>query len=247
MHRRRRRDARLADRAAGAALEARRPRREGPHPVPRPAPASGRREPRLVGDPHAGAPAPGDLGRRVRRRAARARRAGAAACTPRSPGLDSLPQERCRRSSTLDRLEAAFPGDGRARRSSRSRPTPTPPAFKNAVNELRAKALDDRRRCTARSTSTSTRRTRRRGSRSRSTATASTRRRTRRSPRSATTCCRRRIGQVPGATYAVTGGTAASYDANQAMKHSAPLVFGFVLAVRVPAPARRVPLDRDRR
>jgi RND superfamily putative drug exporter len=38
------------------------------------------------------------------------------------------------------------------------------------------------------------------------------------------------LGRVDGVTYAVGGGTAASYDANQAMKHSAPLVFGFVLA-----------------
>ena len=37
------------------------------------------------------------------------------------------------------------------------------------------------------------------------------------------------IGKLPGATWAVTGGTAASYDTNQAMKQSAPLVFGFVL------------------
>jgi RND superfamily putative drug exporter len=37
------------------------------------------------------------------------------------------------------------------------------------------------------------------------------------------------IGTIPGADYAVTGGTAASYDFNQALKHSAPLVFGFVL------------------
>src|SRR5437868_2115359 len=37
------------------------------------------------------------------------------------------------------------------------------------------------------------------------------------------------LGRVTDATYAVGGGTAASYDANQAMKHTAPLVFGFVL------------------
>ncbi|TMK94768.1 MAG: MMPL family transporter [Actinobacteria bacterium] len=37
------------------------------------------------------------------------------------------------------------------------------------------------------------------------------------------------IGKVPGAVYAVSGGTAASHDFNQAMKHSAPIVFGFVL------------------
>jgi uncharacterized membrane protein YdfJ with MMPL/SSD domain len=37
------------------------------------------------------------------------------------------------------------------------------------------------------------------------------------------------IGTLPRTNYAVTGSTAASYDANSAMKHSAPLVFGFVL------------------
>jgi uncharacterized membrane protein YdfJ with MMPL/SSD domain len=38
------------------------------------------------------------------------------------------------------------------------------------------------------------------------------------------------IGKVPAATYAVTGGTAISYDENQMLKHKAPIVFGFVLA-----------------
>jgi uncharacterized membrane protein YdfJ with MMPL/SSD domain len=37
------------------------------------------------------------------------------------------------------------------------------------------------------------------------------------------------LGQIQGATYAVTGGPANSYDFNQSLKHSAPLVFGFVL------------------
>ena len=37
------------------------------------------------------------------------------------------------------------------------------------------------------------------------------------------------VGRLSGATYAVTGGTAASADANALLKHSAPLVFGFVL------------------
>ncbi len=37
------------------------------------------------------------------------------------------------------------------------------------------------------------------------------------------------IGHVPGATYAVTGDTAGSYDWNQMMKSSIPIVFGFVL------------------
>jgi uncharacterized membrane protein YdfJ with MMPL/SSD domain len=37
------------------------------------------------------------------------------------------------------------------------------------------------------------------------------------------------VGHVPGATYAVTGETAGSYDWNQMMKSSIPIVFGFVL------------------
>jgi uncharacterized membrane protein YdfJ with MMPL/SSD domain len=37
------------------------------------------------------------------------------------------------------------------------------------------------------------------------------------------------IGTLPDTQFAVTGGTAASHDENAAMKHSAPLVFGFVL------------------
>jgi uncharacterized membrane protein YdfJ with MMPL/SSD domain len=39
------------------------------------------------------------------------------------------------------------------------------------------------------------------------------------------------IGKVSGATYAVTGGTAISYDENQMLKSKAPIVFGFVLAL----------------
>jgi uncharacterized membrane protein YdfJ with MMPL/SSD domain len=37
------------------------------------------------------------------------------------------------------------------------------------------------------------------------------------------------VGTLPNATYAVTGGTAGSYDWNQLIKHSLPIVFGFVL------------------
>jgi uncharacterized membrane protein YdfJ with MMPL/SSD domain len=37
------------------------------------------------------------------------------------------------------------------------------------------------------------------------------------------------IGTIPGASYAVTGQTAGSYDWNQMMKSKLPLVFGFVL------------------
>src|SRR5207237_7166624 len=37
------------------------------------------------------------------------------------------------------------------------------------------------------------------------------------------------VGKLSDASYAVTGGTAASADANSLLKRSAPLVFGFVL------------------
>ncbi len=37
------------------------------------------------------------------------------------------------------------------------------------------------------------------------------------------------IGKIPGASYGVTGTTAQSYDWNEMMKNSLPLVFGFVL------------------
>jgi uncharacterized membrane protein YdfJ with MMPL/SSD domain len=37
------------------------------------------------------------------------------------------------------------------------------------------------------------------------------------------------VGKISGVEYAVSGGTAASHDFNQAMKRSAPIVFGFVL------------------
>ena len=37
------------------------------------------------------------------------------------------------------------------------------------------------------------------------------------------------IGKLPGASYAVTGGTANSVDGNASLKHALPIVFGFVL------------------
>ena len=77
-----RRDGRLADRAAGAARQARRQDREGQHPVPAPAPLQGRRGSLLEGSARACAPPPGPLGRDVRRRAPR----------PGHPGL--LPHHR---------------------------------------------------------------------------------------------------------------------------------------------------------
>ena len=71
--RRRRRDARLADRAAGAALAARRQGREGPHPVPSAGSAAATRAAGLEGRAEAGARASGVGGGRLGRRARRAR------------------------------------------------------------------------------------------------------------------------------------------------------------------------------
>ena len=39
------------------------------------------------------------------------------------------------------------------------------------------------------------------------------------------------IGRIPGATFAVTGQTAGTHDFNSTIKHSFPLVFGFVLGL----------------
>jgi RND superfamily putative drug exporter len=39
------------------------------------------------------------------------------------------------------------------------------------------------------------------------------------------------VGKLDGATYAVTGSTAGSHDWNQMLKHSVPIVFGFVLTL----------------
>ena len=50
------------------------------------------------------------------------------------------------------------------------------------------------------------------------------------------------IGTLPGADYGVTGGTAMSRDFTDAMKDSAPLVFGFVLAPRLRDPADGLPV-----
>src|SRR5262249_29260710 len=37
------------------------------------------------------------------------------------------------------------------------------------------------------------------------------------------------VGKLPNASYAVTGGTAGSYDWNSMLKRTTPIVFGFVL------------------
>ena len=54
------------------------------------------------------------------------------------------------------------------------------------------------------------------------------------------------LGTLTGAEVAVTGNTAYGVDFADQMKTAIPLVFGFVLAVRVRADAGVLPLDRDR-
>ena len=213
----------------GAAVEARRQGREGPDPVPRPAPpraaartASGRRSsPRCCGT------------RSSRRSPPRPCCSSMALPVLQHPHRPVRPrraaEERRRRSETIDKIQDTFPGGADPAIVAIKADTDSP-ATKHAIADAPQRRRSRAARCTARSRSTSTRRTPSRGSRSRSPgkgtddasnaalADAPQRR-----------SCRRRSAQVPGATYAVTGGTAASADANALLKRSAPLVFGFVL------------------
>ena len=104
--RRRRRHDRLADRPAGRALQARRPRREGPHPVPRP-PAHARRGPHLGRHRRRASCAARSSRPSPRPRCCRARRSRRSACTPRRPAW------RASRSSAIEPFKKfikAFPG-----------------------------------------------------------------------------------------------------------------------------------------
>ena len=136
------RDARLAHRAARAAVEARRQGREGQDPVPAPAPAqtaartgSGRRSsPPLLRRP---ARRRGDRGRGARRPG----RPGAAA-PHRQSGLDALPNSAPTVRARSRRSQKAFPTASRSRRSSRSRRTTRlAPSTQQAISELKSQAL----------------------------------------------------------------------------------------------------------
>ena len=164
--RRRGRDARLADRAPGAALEARRQGREGPDPVPRPAPPRERREPDLGGDPDAGAPPPVVSAIAAAAVLARARRSRCCTSTPPRPG-----STRCRRarrpSATIDKIQDRVPGrrrPGARRDPGRHRLAASRSGDRRAEDE----GARERPDAPARSRSTSTRRTRSHASRSRS-------------------------------------------------------------------------------
>ena len=128
---------------------------------------------------------------------------------------------------TLDRLQAAFPGQASPAIVAVKADTGAP-AFRAAVHGLGAALVASHQGYGAISTDTNPAHTVARiqiplpGSGTDSTST------------NALLALRghllpRTIGKVPGATYAVTGQTAGSYDGNQAMKSSLPIVFGFVL------------------
>ena len=143
-------------------------------------------------------------------------------------GLDALPKS----APTVSTIKQDPGRRSRAAsipRSSRSRPTPTRPRRTKAIAELKRQALASGQMHGPITVDVNPAHTvvrvaipldgqghRRRLERARSR-------------RSATRSCRPRSGTIPGATYGVTGGTAASADANSLLKRSAPLVFGFVL------------------
>ena len=112
----RRGDARLAHGAPRDPLEARRPGREGPHPVPRPAPAAGRREPRSGRRSSTPAlQASARLRCRVRRACSFALAVPVLHLHTAQSGLDSLPRN-------LPTVEYARPAAG-VRSSARANPT----------------------------------------------------------------------------------------------------------------------------
>ena len=145
---------------------------------------------------------------------------------------------------TGELIQAAFPGQANPAMVAVKTDTDSP-TFKHAVAQLQAQGARDRPGARA-SGSNRTTRTRWRGSRSRSSATESTRHRPGRCSTLRNQLLPATIGTLPGVSYAVTGDTAAAHDNNQQMRDSLPIVFAFVLTLRVPADARLVPLDRDR-
>lgn len=142
-------------------------------------------------------------------------------------GLDSIPKS-APTVGTLDRLEAAFPGTAAPALVAVVADTDSA-AFKNAVNDLRARALKSGSMHGPVQVDVNAAHTAARieiplngnGVDKTSTRALGVLR---------NDLLPATIGQVADASFAVSGGTAASYDANEAMKRSAPMVFGFVLA-----------------
>jgi RND superfamily putative drug exporter len=141
-------------------------------------------------------------------------------------GLNSMPRS-APTVETLDRLQAAFPGQASPAVIAVQTDT-SGPAFRAAVSELRARTLSSPVRYGTLSVDANAAHTAARitlplpGSGVDNTSTRALL--TLRNQLLPAT-----IGKVPGAVWAVTGPTAASHDWNQMMKSSLPVVFGFVL------------------
>ncbi|MGN6871003.1 MAG: MMPL family transporter [Solirubrobacteraceae bacterium] len=141
-------------------------------------------------------------------------------------GLQSLPRS-APTVETLDRIQAAYPGDSSPAVVAVKTDTSSP-AFRTAIGQLKARAtasrvgygaihVDTNRSHTAAQVSVPLPGS---GTDARSNGALLTLR---------NQLLPETFGHVPGATYAVTGQTAGSYDWNQMMKSSIPIVFGFVL------------------
>jgi putative drug exporter of the RND superfamily len=141
-------------------------------------------------------------------------------------GLQSLPRN-APTVETLDRIQAAYPGDSSPAVVAVKTDTSSP-AFRTAIGRLEARAaasgvgygsihVDTNRSHTAAQVSVPLPGS---GTDAKSTGALLTLR---------NQLLPETVGHVPGATYAVTGETAGSYDWNQMMKTSIPIVFGFVL------------------
>ena len=213
------------------ALEARRPRRQGPHPVPRQAPAAPQRVARVVGDPRPRAAPPAGRPSSLAAGVLVALAIPALGMHTASSGVDAIPKD-TPVIKTFNRSDAAFPGEkaspngrrqgqgrhrarGRRRRSRSSRPAPRTP----------------RPRSTRPTSSISKDKTRRPGRRSRSPARAPTPRRTTRSPTSATTSCPRRSARSAASRPSSAATPPRSKDYNDMVKANAPIVFAFVLGL----------------
>jgi uncharacterized membrane protein YdfJ with MMPL/SSD domain len=141
-------------------------------------------------------------------------------------GLQSLPRN-APTVETLDRIQAAYPGDSSPAVVAVKTDT-SAPAFRAAIARLEARAaasrvgygavhVDTNRAHTAAQVSIPLPGS---GTDAKSTSALLTLR---------NQLLPGTFGHVPGASYAVTGETAGSYDWNQMMKTSIPIVFGFVL------------------
>jgi uncharacterized membrane protein YdfJ with MMPL/SSD domain len=141
-------------------------------------------------------------------------------------GLDSLPKG-VPTVATIDKIQKAFPGSASPALVAIKANTDSPTTIK-AIDELRTRALASGQMRGPIEVDVNPSHTVARvtiplnGSGTDSTSTAALK--TLRNQILPAT-----VGKLPDVSYAVTGATAASYDGNALLKHSLPLVFGFVL------------------